>query len=243
MRTAVLLATAARAAAAVAQEPPPASDPALTVTGAVALTSDYRWRGYSLSAGGPAIQASLDLSHRSGLFLGTWASSLAGSDGAAAEVDLYGGWSGPVGPFDTTVGLLAYVYPGATGLNYFEVTGTAAWTVGTLTLSGGFNWAPAQPNLDRSSRYLFGTAAFLIPNTPLTLTATLGSERGSVVPDNTGQTTAKLDWLVGLDLAGSAVKLDPLTLSLGYSSNNLPDRSGANADFAGGVFATLTATF
>ena len=46
---------------------PPA---AVTVTGNVALVSDYRFRGISLSGGDPALQGSINLNHESGLYAG-----------------------------------------------------------------------------------------------------------------------------------------------------------------------------
>mgnify|MGYP005847038373 CR=1 FL=1 len=240
-------------------------DKALTLSGSATLVSDYRWRGYSLSNKGWAIQGSLQLDHKSGLFIGTWASSIApvgqsqvcispletGGDttlcslvgGSTVEVDFFGGWSGTIGPIDVTGGLLAYLYPGADGLNYFEFYGTAGYTIGTLALTAGLNWAPNQGNLSSSNRYLFGSAAFTIPDTPITIKGTIGQERGSVVVDLTGQTTSKFDWLIGVDIAGSVVGLDPLTIGFAYSGNNLPDRDGFNSYATSGFIFSIGASF
>jgi uncharacterized protein (TIGR02001 family) len=239
-------------------------DKPFTVSGAAALVSDYRWRGYSLSNQTWATQATINLEHRSGLFIGTWASSIseiggaftcdptsppggppicAALAGSTDEVDVYGGWSGTLGPVDVTGGLMAYIYPGADGFNYFEFYGTVGYTIGTVSLTGGLNWAPDQGNLAGSNRYLFGAASWAIPKTPVTLKATLGSERGSVVLDKTGERTSKFDWLIGADVSGDFIGLSPITLGFGYSSNNLPDRQGVNAYAEGGFYFSLSAGF
>ncbi len=120
---------------------------------------------------------------------------------------------------------------------------TVGYTIGTVSLTGGLNWAPDQGNLAGSNRYLFGSASWAIPKTPVTLKATLGSERGSVVLDKTGERTSKFDWLIGADVSGDFIGLSPITLGFGYSSNNLPDRQGVNAYAEGGFYFSLSAGF
>lgn len=244
----------------VAVEPP--ADSALSASASITLVNNYFFRGISLSNQGWAIQGGAQIDHRSGLFLGTWASSIATvgatetctgtppapftcvqEGGANTEVDVFGGWAGRLGPLDVSAGLIAYLYPGASGFDMFEVYGTAAYTLSTFTLTLGFNWAPSQPALSPSNRYLFGGMAWAVPGAPVTLKATIGSERGSQVVDNSGETTGKLDWLVGVDVSGSLIGLDVLTLGLGYVGNNLPDKSGANSYARGGFLFSLGASF
>ncbi len=113
----------------------------LSVSGNVALTSDYRFRGVSLSDGNVAVQGGIDIGHESGFYIGTWASSLASVDDTgpfddgtgsvvsspignygAIELDVYAGWSGEVASGVTfDIGLLYYIYPDA--LNTFTVEG------------------------------------------------------------------------------------------------------------------------
>jgi uncharacterized protein (TIGR02001 family) len=240
----------------------PPTDKSVAVSGNVALVNNYYFRGISLSNQGWAIQGGMQLDHRSGLFLGSWASSIATvgatdtctgtppapvscvlEGGSATEVDVFGGWGGKLGPLDVVAGLVAYLYPGASGLDMFEVYGTASYTLSSVTLTLGLNWAPGQPALSSSSRYLFGTLAWAVPAAPVTLKAIIGSERGSQVVDNTGATTAKLDWMVGVDVSGAVIGLDELTLGLGYVGNNLPDKAGANSYAKGGVLFSLGASF
>ena len=47
----------------------------ISVTGGVALMSDYRFRGVSLSGKDFAVQPYLTVSHESGLYVGAWGSN------------------------------------------------------------------------------------------------------------------------------------------------------------------------
>lgn len=83
-----------------------------SVSGNVALTNDYRFRGLEQTDGGPAIQGGFDVEHTSGFYAGVWASNVElGGDGTI-EMDYYGGYT-----FDITknvsgdVGYIYYDYP------------------------------------------------------------------------------------------------------------------------------------
>lgn len=102
-----------------AQAPAPAAAPASphTLTGNLALVTDYRFRGISQTYKLPAVQGGIDYAHASGFYLGTWASNVSGNmypNGAGLEWDFYGGYKGSLsGDLGFDVGLLAYWYPGA----------------------------------------------------------------------------------------------------------------------------------
>lgn len=92
-----------------------------TLSGNVALTSDYVFRGFTQTDADPAIQGGFDLNHSSGFFIGTWASNVESDpaapinyDGSSMELDIYAGWSGPLGEMgpDLTVKALRFIYPG-----------------------------------------------------------------------------------------------------------------------------------
>jgi len=92
--------------------------PEIEVSGNVALTSDYKFRGISQSDEDIAIQGGFDLGLDNGLYIGTWGSSVdfdtngPGLDGSL-ELDLYAGWSGDIGEnMSIDVGVLYYDYPG-----------------------------------------------------------------------------------------------------------------------------------
>ncbi|CAM5787358.1 TorF family putative porin [Ottowia pentelensis] len=104
--------------------------------------SDYRYRGISQSRLDPAISAGADYSHASGLYLGTWLSSIRwikdGGGDAPMEWDVYGGYKGSAGPLGYDVGLLRYQYPSArlaVSPNTTEIYGALTYEMVTLKYS------------------------------------------------------------------------------------------------------------
>ena len=87
-----------------------------SVTGNLALTSNYIFRGVSQTFDRPAVQGGFDYAHASGVYLGTWASNVSGNTytNGSLEWDIYGGYNGKINDdLGYTVGLLEYYYPGA----------------------------------------------------------------------------------------------------------------------------------
>lgn len=99
----------------------------VAITGNVALTTDYAFRGISQSDESPAISGGFDASFGdSGFYAGTWASSINfGTGGANMELDVYGGYKFALGPVSMDVGVLGYLYPSAqddpSELDFYEV--------------------------------------------------------------------------------------------------------------------------
>ncbi|MFV0680722.1 TorF family putative porin [Ottowia sp.] len=126
------------AAAATVAEPTSAHSIAFNV----AVTSDYRFRGISQSRRKPAISGGADYSHTSGLYVGTWLSSIkwtkdAGGDGHV-EWDIYGGYKGVAGPLNYDVGVLRYQYPDnalAVSANTTEIYGALSYSLFTAKYS------------------------------------------------------------------------------------------------------------
>jgi len=76
----------------------------------VALATDYIWRGYSQTDRAPAASGSIDYSHSSGLYVGTWASNVEYQDGADYEIDLYAGYGGEFAGVGFDIGALRYFF-------------------------------------------------------------------------------------------------------------------------------------
>jgi uncharacterized protein (TIGR02001 family) len=120
---AILFASALASAAATVPTAALAQAPASphTVTGNMAIVSDYRFRGISQTFAegfdaGPAIQGGIDYSHASGFYLGNWNSNVSGNqypNGSSIEMDFYGGWKGAWGDWGLDIGTIYYLYPGA----------------------------------------------------------------------------------------------------------------------------------
>ena len=70
------------------------------ITGTAAVTSDYDFRGVSLSEEDPAFQASIDYAHDNGFYASIWGSNIDyGSDyDGTIEIDLSAGLAGAVTP-------------------------------------------------------------------------------------------------------------------------------------------------
>lgn len=210
---------------AAAQEETPAE---VTITGSVALVSDYRFRGVSQSDKDPAIQGGVTLNHRSGLYGGFWASNLAGwgtFGGPNLETDIIVGYKTEVAEgASIDVGLTYYMYPGgADETDFFEPYVKLSGTVGPASVTVGVAYAPNQQALGRVYRtgteyvngmsfdpgdkedniYVFGDAAGAIPSTPFTLKAHLGYSSGNpgLGPNGTSvaPTGEYLDWALGVD--------------------------------------------
>lgn len=79
------------------------------MTANIGASSNYMWRGVTQTSDDAAISGGLDYAHDSGLYVGTWASSLGG--GSQYEIDFYGGYAGEVGDFGYDVGVIYYGYP------------------------------------------------------------------------------------------------------------------------------------
>lgn len=112
---AALLSAFATGAAVAADAPASAH----TVSFNAGLSSEYSYRGISQSDNKAALSGGADYSHASGLYLGTWVSTISWLEdtnlytSSKAEVDLYGGYKRELAKdLGIDVGFLRYYYPG-----------------------------------------------------------------------------------------------------------------------------------
>jgi len=182
MLASTVLAASAFAAAtpAFADDTAPPSD--FTITGSATIASQYRFRGVAQSDNKPVVQGAITLAHSSGFYVSTWGSSAEGGapiDLNGTEIDVYGGYTKSFSGITLDGGLYGYIYPGATGLNYYEIYGSVAGAVGPVTAKVGINFAPNQKNTVKDNTYVYGELSGSIPNTPLFLHAHLGHTGGA----------------------------------------------------------------
>ena len=94
------------------------------VSGHVALLSDYRYRGESLTNGRPALQAALNYDHSSGLFLGALASTVRidpAVSGLGAQ--LYAGYARSFSERATwEIGVVTYFFPSTPAEQGYDYT-------------------------------------------------------------------------------------------------------------------------
>jgi len=225
---------------------------AVTVTGSVALVSDYRLRGVSQTDKEGAVQGGFTIAHSSGLYVGTWASNLSGwgtFGGSNMELDLIGGYKMPLGGGAVDVGLTWYMYPGgASKTDFAEPYVKLSGTAGPVSLLAGVAYAPKQeaigkwyksgaeyatgvpsrPGAKSDNIYLWGDFSSAIPTTPLTAKAHIGYSDGNdgLGPNGTSPApTGKYwDWMLGADLA---IKGTPLTLSAAYVDTDISKAESA----------------
>jgi uncharacterized protein (TIGR02001 family) len=97
-----------------------AAEPESSLTYNVGVVNNYLYRGISQTRGEPAVQGGLDYAHKSGFYVGAWASSIKWiqdnstttvSVSGPTELDIYGGYRFDLSPGTSMdVGLLRYEY-------------------------------------------------------------------------------------------------------------------------------------
>jgi len=135
-KTILALSLAAMTLPAMAQKAA-APQPDFTIEGNMSFYSDYKFRGISQTQRNIALQGGFDLTHKSGFYVGTWASNVSGvasppnlfvireTDpdddeigvtklGNGLEIDIYGGFATELASgIGIDVGVLRYLYPGS----------------------------------------------------------------------------------------------------------------------------------
>ncbi len=204
----------------------------ISVTGGVALVSDYRFRGVSLSGKDFAVQPYLTVSHESGLYVGAWGSNISENDGNDVELDLYAGFSGG-DEITYDIGATYYVYPGVSNVNYVEFTGKVGSTMGPATVGVQLSYVPSQGNTgDEDNVYVATNATIALPNSPISIVGSLGVEDGAFTAGS-----KKLDWSLGMTAA-----ISDFTSGVSYVDTNRRTIF-ASKDSAAGVVFTLSYGF
>ena len=178
----------------------PAMAQEVEVSGNVALTTDYVWRGISQSNEDFALQGGFDVAAGS-FYAGTWASNVDFEDGSDTnmELDIYAGFGGEFeGGLGWDVGAIYYAYPDADDEDYdfLEIYGGLSKELeGGVGLGGYIYWDP-----DNESFYVEGSAGYSLTES-FGIDATLGNYSFDGGGDYTNWSLgATLATPVGLDL-------------------------------------------
>jgi uncharacterized protein (TIGR02001 family) len=138
-----------------------AQEPAPSVAFNIGAVSDYRYRGISQTRLKPAVQGGVDWTGPGGFYLGAWASTIKwikdAEGDANFELDLYGGFKGEISKdlaFD--VGVLAYVYPGASTKKWDAIYKNP----NTTEIYGALTAGPVTAKLSYAMTNLFGNYDF-----------------------------------------------------------------------------------
>lgn len=230
------LALTALPATAYAQEEEESS---ITISGGATVVSDYRFRGFSQSNEEAAIQGTFSISHESGLYLGTWGSSIGFANGT--EIDVFAGYSTEVASGLTAdIGATLYLYPGTADSSIIEPYFSLSGDLGPASVKTGIAWAPGgQDSLGGDSGvYVYGDVGVGIPNTPITLKGHLGyAKSDSFLGGLDGEV---LDYSVGVDVSWNV-----LTLGVAYVNTDAPKLGGYKESVGadGAVIFSLGASF
>ncbi len=130
-----------------------APEPDYTLSFNAAVTSDYRYRGISQSRLNPAVSGGVDFAHKSGLYVGAWASSIKWikdfGGNAGMELDVYGGYKGAINDaVSYDVGVLGYIYP----------SNQLTPSTNTTEIYGALTMGPVTAKYSHSTTNLFGLA-------------------------------------------------------------------------------------
>lgn len=238
--TAAAVLASGLAAPALAQETD--APKAIELSGSATIASDYRFRGVSQSNKGMAVQGGFTAKHESGLYAGVWASNLSGwgtFGGSNTELDIYGGYSLPVGGATVDVGLTWYMYPGgADKTDFAEPYVKVSGAYGPVNLLAGAAYAPKQDALGNYSNtrfsrgqkednlYLWLDGNTAVPGTPVTLKGHVGYSDGNPGLGPNGTSVAPTgkywDWSLGADVA-----VGPLTLNVSYIDTDISVKEAA----------------
>jgi len=190
----------------------------VTLSGNVALTTDYIYRGISQTDSGAAIQGGFDLEHSSGFYAGVWASNLDFGDDSDIEIDYYAGFGGEFSnKVGYDVGVLYYSYPDSNAADagdydFTEVYGSLSYDFGPAAVTGGVAF---------SSDFFGGTddATYvsLGVDIPLAYDFSLGLHYGDQSID---QGTDYNDWKIGVSKSWSG-----FDFALDYTDTDLNDRT------------------
>jgi uncharacterized protein (TIGR02001 family) len=166
--------------------PPPPPSPWDIAFGS-AISSDYMWRGITQSGHKPSVagyfEPHYNINPNLQLYAGVAGESIKFPNGAAAEIDLYGGVRPTIGPLAFDFGFWYYYYPGgestytttAFGIfnafadaSFYEVYGKATWTVNDyIAIGGTIFYTPSYLNTGSDGTYYSGTFKFTAPSNML----------------------------------------------------------------------------
>jgi uncharacterized protein (TIGR02001 family) len=158
------------------------------ITFGVGAATEYEFRGISQTRGRPDGFASADAEIGSLGYAGVWASNVDFTDGARAEIDLYGGVRPKLGPVTVDLGVIRYAYArqrSGPHLDYTEIKVAPSMQLGPATF--GAAWYHSEDFLGRSgaSNYVEVNASTSLATTPFSLSAAVGHQAVARLPDYT----------------------------------------------------------
>jgi len=143
--------------------------------------SNYIWRGVTQTADNAAGQGGIDWSDESGLYAGTWLSTITNGQ----ELDLYAGFAGEAGGLGYDLGVISYQYPLSPEINFTEVAVKGTMSIVTVGLAYTVDGASGNDGgaFDKGDMYLNGSIDYTLGKSDVSLYA------GSYMFENDGSST------------------------------------------------------
>lgn len=146
------------------------------VSGNVALTTNYVYRGITQTDDGPAIQGGFDVAS-GGFYAGTWASSVDFSDDTTMEIDFYAGYGGAITEgLSYDVGAIYYAYPDSNdggSQDFYEVYGGLSYAFSSVEVGASVAYSPDFYGETGESLYYLASASYAVAEN-VSLDATYG---------------------------------------------------------------------
>lgn len=152
-----------------------------SITGTATGTTDYVFRNISQSNSRPAIQGSLEVSHESGFYVGTFASNVAfPGTNARQEVDGIAGFRYTISGFTADISGIYYGYPGYSEqpgqyqIAYGEAMLKLKYELEPVTFVGTAAWSPDYFGSSGNSYWIEGGVDWKTPVLDIVLSGRLG---------------------------------------------------------------------
>jgi len=187
------------------------------------IFSNYIWRGVTQTADAAAGQGGIDWGNDSGLYAGTWTSTVSGGQ----EVDFYAGFASEVGGLGYDLGVITYQYPVSPEINFTEAYVSGTMSIVTIGVNYTVDAASGNENaaFDSGDVYAYGSLDFAAGKSDLSLYA------GSYMFDADG-TGANKAGEIDYNHFGASIGKDGFTFAV--DKNDIKDTNptfgGTNAD-------------
>ncbi len=229
------------------------------LTGSLALTTDYVFRGISQTDSGPAVQGTIDYAYmfrdEIGIYAGIFGSNVdfdevsgPGIDRASAEFDLYGGVKGTVSGVSWQLGFIHYAYPKASpspnfDYDYTEVVGKLGYDFDVLAITAGVNYSGDFFSETGEGVYYSADVTVPLRFLPLDMKALGHIGRQTIENNARFGTPDYTDWLLG-----ASATYKGFTLTVAYTDTDISKSecfpgSGLTKTCEGRAVATLSKAF
>ena len=180
----------------------------------IGLTSNYLSLGVSQTNNQPAVSGGVDYAHDSGLYVGTWISTVDFDDASGSQIewDIYAGYSAEVGDFGYDLGAAYYAYPKAQAgfdeLDFSELYANLSYRF--ITVGAYYTVDKEDRSADKNDLYLYVSAGVDLSD-GWSLLGTLGHYDYDAAGNYQH---------AQLDLSKSVADLGDFTLSISKLDNN-----------------------